>query len=43
MMRRALEKYIKKHSTEAGLWSKFGAFFISLMRAWYGDTATEGK
>jgi len=38
---RSLEKYIKKHSTEAGLWSNFGAFFISLMRAWYGNAATK--
>ncbi len=36
-----LEKYIKKHSTEAGLWSKFDHYFISLMKAWYGDSATE--
>jgi formate dehydrogenase major subunit len=35
-----LEKYIKKHSTSAGLWSKFDAFFISLMKTWYGDAAT---
>jgi formate dehydrogenase major subunit len=37
----SLEKYLKKHSTAAGLWSKFDAFFISLMRAWYGDAATK--
>ncbi len=35
-----LEKYIKKHSTAAGLWSSFDAFFISLMRMWYGEAAT---
>ena len=38
---KALEKYIKKHSTEAGLWTKFDAFFISMLRAWYGDAATK--
>jgi formate dehydrogenase major subunit len=36
-----LKKYISKHSTEAGLWSKFDHYFISLMKAWYGDAATE--
>lgn len=35
----SLEKYLKKHSTAAGLWSKFDAFFISLMKMWYGDAA----
>jgi formate dehydrogenase major subunit len=38
---KALEKFIKKHTTQAGLWSKFDTFFISLMRAWYGDAATK--
>jgi len=38
---KSLEKYIKKHTTEAGLWTKFDAFFISLMRAWYGNAATK--
>ena len=38
---KTLEKYIEKHSTAAGLWSKFDSFFISLMRAWYGDAATK--
>lgn len=36
-----LEKYLKKHSTSAGLWSKFDHYFISLMKAWYGDSATK--
>ena len=38
---KTLERYIKKHTTQAGLWSRFDAFFISLMRAWYGDAATK--
>ncbi len=37
----SLQKYIKKHSTEAGLWSRFDAFMISFLRAWYGDAATK--
>jgi formate dehydrogenase major subunit len=36
-----LEKYIKKHSAAAGLWSKFDSFFISLMKSWYGDAAIQ--
>lgn len=38
-----LEKYIKKHSAAAGLWSKFDHYFISMMRAWYGDAVNEGN
>ena len=37
----SLEKYITKHSTSAGLWSKFDAYFISLMKMWYGDAVTK--
>jgi formate dehydrogenase major subunit len=36
-----LEKYIKKHSSPAGLWSKFDHYAISLLKAWYGDAATK--
>ena len=36
----SLEKFIRKHTTEAGLWTKFGSFFISFLRSWYGDAAT---
>ena len=37
----SLEKYITKHSTSAGLWSKFDTYFISLMKMWYGDAVTK--
>ena len=32
--------YIKKHKATAGLWSNFDQYFVSLMKAWYGDHAT---
>lgn len=35
-----LEKYIRKHSSEAGLWANFDKYIVSLLRAWYGDAAT---
>ena len=38
---RKLDKYIKKHSARTGLWSAFDKYFISLMRAYYGDAATK--
>lgn len=37
----ALKKYIKKHSSPAGLWTHFDAYIVSLLRAWYGDAATK--
>jgi formate dehydrogenase major subunit len=36
-----LKNYIKKHSARTGLWSGFDKYFISLMRAYYGDSATK--
>ena len=36
-----LEDYIKKHSTRTGLWSKFDHYFVSLMKAYYGDGAAK--
>ena len=36
-----LEKYLQKHSTSAGLWSNFDHYFISMMRAWYGDAVNQ--
>jgi formate dehydrogenase major subunit len=36
-----LKDYIKKHSARTGLWSKFDHYFISLMKAYYGDGATK--
>ena len=35
------KSYIKKHKATAGLWSNFDSYFISLMKAWYGDNATK--
>jgi formate dehydrogenase major subunit len=34
-------KYVKKHSTEAGLWTNFENFMVSFLKAWYGDAATK--
>ena len=36
----SLAKFIEKHTTVAGVWTKFDAYFISLLKAWYGDAAT---
>ena len=36
-----LKQYIKKHSSRTGVWAKFDHFIISLLKAWYGDAATE--
>ncbi len=35
-----LSGYCKKHSAQTGLWSSFDKYFISLMKAYYGDAAT---
>jgi formate dehydrogenase major subunit len=37
---RTLNAYVKKHSSRTGLWSGFDKYFISLMKAYYGDAAT---
>src|SRR5437899_636987 len=36
-----LKGYIKKHKTRTGLWSGFDKYFISLMKAYYGDAASK--
>lgn len=36
-----LKNYLQKHTTRTGLWSGFGKYFISLMKAYYGDKATK--
>jgi formate dehydrogenase major subunit len=33
-------EYVKKHKARTGLWSGFDKYFISLMKAWYGEAAT---
>ena len=38
---RDLKSYVKKHSSRTGLWADFDKYFISLMKAYYGDGATE--
>jgi formate dehydrogenase major subunit len=35
--------YIKKHSARTGLWSGFEKYFISLMKAYYGEAATKSN
>ncbi len=34
------QTYIKKHKGDAGVWSNFDSYFVSLMKSWYGDHAT---
>ena len=36
----SLQGYMGKHKTRTGLWSGFDKYFISLMKAYYGDAAT---
>ena len=35
-----LQKYLEAHTTRTGLWSNTPAYFISLMKAYYGNRAT---
>ena len=37
----AITDYIKRHRSRTGLWAGFDEFFISLMKAYYGDAATK--
>jgi formate dehydrogenase major subunit len=36
-----LECYLRKNTTRTGLWSSFDKYFISLMKAYYGEAATK--
>jgi formate dehydrogenase major subunit len=38
---KTLNNYIKKHKTRTGLWSSFDKYFISLLKAYYGEAATD--
>jgi formate dehydrogenase major subunit len=38
---RKLEDYVGKHGARTGMWANFDKYFISLMKAYYGDHATE--
>ena len=33
--------YVKRHQARTGLWSSFDKYFVSLMRAYYGEAATQ--
>ncbi len=35
-----VSSYMNKHKTRTGLWSNFDKYFISLMKAYYGDAAS---
>lgn len=35
-----LKDYIEKHSAQTGLWASFDKYFVSLMKAYYGDGST---
>jgi len=37
---KTLKNYIKKHRARTGLWSSFDKYFVSLLKAYYGDAAT---
>ncbi len=36
-----LSDYIKRHRARTGLWSNFDKYFVSLMKAYYGEGATK--
>ena len=36
-----LKGYLKKHKPSTGLWANFDAYFVSLMKAYYGEGATK--
>jgi formate dehydrogenase major subunit len=38
-----LETYIKKHKSSTGWWNEFDKYIVSLLKAWYGDSATEAN
>jgi len=33
------DKYLEKHKAQTGVWANYEAYFVSLMRAYYGDNA----
>ena len=35
-----LKDFLKKHTASAGIWSSFENYFVSLMKSWYGDNAS---
>jgi formate dehydrogenase major subunit len=36
-----LERYMKKHRSSKGWWDNFDKYIISLLKAWYGDSAAK--
>jgi formate dehydrogenase major subunit len=38
---RSLSDYFEHHKTNSGWWHNFDKYFVSLMKAYYGDSATE--
>jgi formate dehydrogenase major subunit len=36
----SLDDYLKRHTTECGWWSNFDKYAVSLLKAYYGDQAT---
>jgi formate dehydrogenase major subunit len=36
-----LDTYLKKHTTQTGVWANYKNYFVSLMRAYYGENATQ--
>jgi formate dehydrogenase major subunit len=40
-MHPGFDEYMKTNTAGAGFWSKFPAYFVSLMRAWFGEHATK--
>jgi formate dehydrogenase major subunit len=36
-----LQQYIKRHRSNAGWWSNFDKYIVSLLKAWYGEKATK--
>ncbi len=39
----SLDKFIHKHTAAAGMWSNFDRYFVSFLKSWYGDAATEAN
>ncbi len=37
---RSLSSYIAKHRARMGVWANLDKYFVSLMKAWYGEAAT---
>jgi formate dehydrogenase major subunit len=35
-----LQRYVKRHRSNAGWWSNFDKYIVSLLKAWYGEKAT---